>query len=118
MILDASTGTSEIPRGLDAILTQKDENGEEKVFTYASRQLLKQEKHYTTLLVEMQAMVWGMDHLDTYLRGRKLTVFTDYKPLETRSKRQDKTMNRLTAAWTKYDFDIKYKKEGKCQHIF
>ena len=55
-------------------------------------------------------MVWGMEHFDTYLRGRKFTFFMDHKPLETRSKRRDKTMNRLTKAWTKYNFDIKYKK--------
>ena len=48
-------------------------------------------------------MVWDMEHFDTYLRKRKFTVFTDHKPLETQSKRQDKTMNRLTIAWTKYD---------------
>jgi hypothetical protein len=41
------------------------------VIAYASRQLLKHEKNYTPFLVEMQAMVWGMEHFDTYLRGRK-----------------------------------------------
>ena len=55
-------------------------------------------------------MVWGMEHFDTYLRGRKFTVFTDHKPLETQTKRQDKTMNRLTEAFLRYNFDIKYKK--------
>ena len=58
-------------------------------------------------------MVWGTEHFDTYLMGRKFTVFTYHKPLETQSKRQDKTMNRLTEAWTKYNFDIKYKKGSK-----
>jgi hypothetical protein len=58
----------------------------------------------------MQAMVWAMDHFDTYLRGRQFTVFTDHKPLETQSNRQDKTMNRLTEAFFKYNFVIKYKK--------
>ena len=110
LIVDASTGTTEVAGGLGAILSQTDENGEERVIAYASRQLLKHEKNYTPFLVEMQAMVWGMDHFDTYLRGRKFTVFTDHKPLETLTKRQDKTMNRLTEAFLKYNFDIKYKK--------
>ena len=110
LIVDASTGTSEVAGGLGAILTQTDENNDERVIAYASRQLLKHEKNYTPFLVEMQAIVWGMEHFDTYLRGRRFTVYTDHKPLETQSKRQDKTMNRLTEAWQKYEFDIKYKK--------
>ena len=110
LIVDASTGTAEVAGGLGAIFSQTDENGEERVIAYASRQLLKHEKNYTPFLVEMQAMVWGMEHFDTYLRGRKFTVFTDHKPLETQTKRQDKTMNRLTEAFLRYNFDIKYKK--------
>ena len=105
LIVDASTGTSETTGGLGAILTQTDENNEEKVIAYASRLLLKHGENYTPFLVEMQAMVWV-----TYFRGRKFTVYTDHIPLETQSKSQYKTMNRLTEAWQKCVFDIKYKK--------
>jgi hypothetical protein len=86
VFVDASTGTSEINGGLEAMLCQTDEDGEERVIAYASRQLLKHERNYTPFLVEMQGMVWAMDHFDTYL------MFTDHKPLETQSKRQAKTM--------------------------
>ena len=72
--MDASTGTAEVAGGLGAILSQTDENVEERVIAYASRQMLKHEKNYTPFLVEMQAMVWGMEHFDTYLRGRKFSV--------------------------------------------
>jgi hypothetical protein len=92
------------------MLCQTDKEGEERVIACASLQLLKHERNYTPFLVEMQAMVWGMDHCDTYLRGRQFTIFTDYKSLETQSKRQDKTMNRLTEAFLKSNFVIKYKK--------
>ena len=67
LIVDASTGTGEINGGLGAMLCQTDEDGEERVIAYASRQLLKHEKNYTPFLVEMQAMIWAMDHFDTYL---------------------------------------------------
>jgi hypothetical protein len=94
--VDASTGTGEIKGGLGAIFCQTDKDGEERVIAYASRQLLKHERNYTPFLVEMQAMAWPMNHFDTYLRERQFTMFTDHKPLETQSKRQDKTINRLT----------------------
>ena len=42
-------GISEIPGNLGEIFTQKDENVEEKVITYASRQLLKHQKNYQPL---------------------------------------------------------------------
>jgi hypothetical protein len=54
--------------------------------------LLNYEKDYTPCLAEMQAMKGGMDHFDTFLRGRKLTVLADHNPLEPQTKRQFKTM--------------------------
>ena len=43
LIVDASTVTGEINGGLGAMLCQTDEEGEERVIAYASRQLLKHE---------------------------------------------------------------------------
>jgi hypothetical protein len=100
-MVDASTGTGDIKGGLGAMLCQTDKGGEQRVIAYASRQLLNHERNYTPFLVKMQAMVWAMDHFDTYLRGGLFTIVTDHKPLKTQSKRQDKTMNRLTKAFLK-----------------
>jgi hypothetical protein len=75
----ATTGTSDINGGLGAKLCQTD-----------------------------RAVVLTMDYFDTYLRGRQFAVITDHKPLETQSKRQNKTMNRLTEAFLKYNFVIKH----------
>ena len=60
--------------GLGSILCQSDMQGGHKVIAYASRQLQKHEKNYTPFLIEMQAIVWAMEHFDTYLRGRKFKV--------------------------------------------
>jgi hypothetical protein len=92
------------------MLCQTDKEGEERVMAYASRHLLKHKKIYTPFLVDLQAMVWAMDHFNTYLRGKQFTVFTDHKSIKTQSKRQDKTMNRLTEAYLKFNFVINYKK--------
>jgi hypothetical protein len=40
--------------------------------------------------VEMAAVVWAIEHFDTYLRGRTFTVYRDHKPLEAPSKQHEK----------------------------
>ena len=74
LIVDAATGNEKNEGGLGAILCQTDQKGNNKVIAYASRQLLKHEKNYTPFSVEMAAIVWAMEHFDTYLRGRTFTV--------------------------------------------
>ena len=80
------------------------------VIAYASRKLQKHEKNYTAFLLEMQAALWGMDHFDTYLRGRHFTLFTDHVVLEKLGSVHTKTLNRLQEAMGRYDFEIIYKK--------
>ena len=80
------------------------------VIGYASGKLQKHEKNYTPFLLEMQAAIWGMDHLNTYLRGRHFTLFTDHKPLEKLGKVHTQTLNRLQEIMNTFDFEIVYKK--------
>jgi hypothetical protein len=54
--------------------------------------------------MELQAMVASMNLFDTYLRGRRFTIFTDHKLFGTQSKHPDKTNDRLTEAFLKYNF--------------
>ena len=110
LIVDAATGNEKHEGGLGAILCQTDVKGNNKVIAYASRQLLKHEKNYTPFLVEMAAIVWAMEHFDTYLRGRTLTVYSDHKPLEAHSKRHEETLSRLQEAYSRWNFNIVYKK--------
>ena len=110
LITDASLGVAEKPGGLGAILTQIDKKGDHHVVAYASRKLQKHEANYTPFLLEMQAALWGMDHYDTYLRGRPFILFTDHRPLEKLGKVHSKTLNRLQEAMGRYNFEIVYKK--------
>jgi len=110
LIVDASLGDDKKPGGLGAILTQINTNGEHCVIAYASRKLQKHECNYTPFLLEMQAAIWGMEHFNTYLRGRKFTLFTDHRPLEKLGKVHTKTLNRLQEIMNTYDFEIMYKK--------
>ena len=58
----------------------------------------------------MAAMIWAMNHFDTYLRGRRFTVWSDHKPLETLGKKHEKTLSRIQEAFMQWGFEIKYKK--------
>jgi hypothetical protein len=78
LITDASLGDEKKPGGLSTILTQLNQQGEHCVIAYASRKLQKHERNYTPFLLEMQAAIWGMEHFETYLRGRKFTLYTDH----------------------------------------
>ena len=112
LLTDAACGDSDQkrPGGLGAILTQTDEKGEHHVIAYASRGLQQAEKNYSPFLLEMQASVWGMNHFDTYLRGRHFTLFTDHRPLEKLGAVHTKTLNRLQEAMLEFDFETVYKK--------
>ena len=109
LIVDAATGNGTSEGGIGAILCQQDAKGHYCVIAYASRALVKHEKNYTPFLLEMMAAVWAMEHFDTYLRGRKFTLFTDHRPLEKLATVHKKTLNRLQEAMLEYDFKIVYK---------
>ena len=109
LIVDAATGNGTSEGGVGAILCQQDAKEKYCVIAYASRALIKHEKNYTPFLLEMMAAVWAMEHFDTYLRGRKFTLFTDHRPLEKLATVHKKTLNRLQEAMLEYDFKIVYK---------
>jgi hypothetical protein len=110
LITDAATGTADTPGGLGAILTQVDKEGKFYAISFASRQLKDHEKNYSPFLLEAAAAVWGMDHFNEYLKGKKFILFTDHKPLEKLGHLHSKTMNRFQTALLEHDFVIQYKK--------
>ncbi|GJZ38491.1 putative reverse transcriptase domain-containing protein [Tanacetum coccineum] len=63
--------------GLGAVLMQND-----KVISYASRQLKIHVKNYTTHDLELGAVVFALKIWRHYLYGTKCTVFTDHKSLQ------------------------------------
>ena len=109
-VTNAATGTAETPGGLGAILTQKDQDGKFYAISFASRQLKDHEKNYSPFLLEAATAVWGMDHFNEYLKGKKFILYTDHKPLEKLGHLHSKTMNRFQTALLEHDFIIQYKK--------
>ncbi len=106
---DASQGDAEHPGGLGAVLTQIVDK-QEHVIAYASRGLKKHECNYSAFLLEMQAACWGIETFNVYLVGRRFTLFTDHRPLESMGTIHKRTLNRLQQTLLEHDFEVKYKK--------
>jgi hypothetical protein len=110
LIIDAATGTADTSGGLGAILTQVDQDRKFYAISFASRQLKDHEKNYSPFLLKAAAAVWGMDHFNEYLKGKKFILYIDHKPLEKLGHLHSKTMNRFQTAFLEHDFIIQYKK--------
>ena len=57
-------------RGLGAILSQKDQEGEEHPIAYASRKLQPREQKLSTTAEECLGIVWAVELFRYYLHGR------------------------------------------------
>ena len=72
-------------KGLGAVLSQKDKDGEFCVIVYATRSLQpsKRSMHdYSSTKIELMALKWSVcQKFNDYLLGSKFTVFTDNNPL-------------------------------------
>ena len=68
--------------GLGVILAQVQDEGEERVILYLSRQLKPEERNYAATELECLAIVWALKKLHAYLDGSKLELFTDHSALQ------------------------------------
>ena len=68
--------------GIGAVLTQEDENGTERVISFASKAFSGSEKNWTTTEKEAFAVVWALQYFHPYVYGRHVTVFTDHRALQ------------------------------------
>ena len=68
-------------RGLGAVLSQV-QGGNERVIAYAARALSKAEGNYSTTRKELVTLVWGAEHFETYLNGRRFLARTDHSALQ------------------------------------
>ena len=72
-------------RGLGAVLSQVDEQGNTHVIAYASQTLRPSEKsmhNYSSAKLELLALKWAVtEKFRDYLLGSKFTVYTDNNPL-------------------------------------
>ncbi len=67
--------------GIGAVLSQRQEDGTEKVVAYASRTLTKPERNYCVTRRELLAVVAFVKYFKQYLYGQKFTVRSDHGAL-------------------------------------
>lgn len=105
-------------RGIGAILSQKDGDGEHPI-AYASRKLQPREEKLSTTEKECLAIVWGVEHFRYYLWGRAFTLQTDHNPLIWLDKVKDKNQKLLRWSVTlqEYCMNIEHKKGIKNTNV-
>ncbi|CAF1039840.1 unnamed protein product, partial [Brachionus calyciflorus] len=67
--------------GIAGVLFQYDEQNNEKVIAYASRNLRPSERNYPAIELECLAIVWAVEQFRPYFYGRRFGVVSDYNPL-------------------------------------
>lgn len=76
--------------GIGGVLVQRNEDRMHPI-AFASRQLNRHERNYSTSEREMLAIVWSAKHFKPYIYGRHTRFFTDHKPLSTLVKSKEPT---------------------------
>ena len=96
--------------GLGAVLSQV-QCGKERVIAYAARALSKAERNYSTTRKELLALVWGTEHFETFLYGRRFLVRTDHSALQWL--RNFKNPRGQVARWLErlsdFDFEVEHR---------
>lgn len=105
--------------GLGAILSQKDDEGNEHVVAYASRSLVGAEYNYSPTEIECLASVWAMKYFRPYIYLMDFILVTDHAALQwmMNNPNPTKRMTRWILTITDYPFQIQYRKGKKHQNV-
>ena len=103
--------------GIGAVLTQQQE-GIDRVISYASKTLNKSQKNYSATRRELFAVVHFTYHFKFYLLGRKFSIVTDHIALVWLYSFKDP--EGMVARWLEklgqFDFEIKHKAGRSIPH--
>ena len=102
--------TDALDIALGAVLLQRDSDGNLHPIAYASKALNAAQKNYTVTDGECLAIVWALEHFNTYCEGHRYTVITDHAALKylrntTHSKQR---MHRLALRLQPYELTVEY----------
>jgi hypothetical protein len=101
-------------RGVGAVLSQRDDSGQEHPVAFFSRKLLPREERYSTVEKECLAIKLGVQAFKVYLLGRPFEVQTDHRALVwlDRLKDNNARLTRWSLALQPYKFNV-YHRTGK-----
>ena len=103
--------------GIGAVPTQQQE-GIDRVISYASKTLNKSQKNYSATKRKLFAVVHFTNHFKTYLLGRKFSIVTDHRALVWLYSFKDP--EGMVARWLEklgqFDFEIKHKAGRSIPH--
>ena len=104
--------TNASERGLGAVLSQLEGQGEEHPVAFASRKLLPREMNYSTIEKECLAIVWALKFFNTYLYGQVFTIETNHQPLSWlhHMKNSNARLTRWALAILPYQFEVKHRR--------
>ena len=98
-------------RGVGAVLSQLDDNGDDHPVAYFSRKLLPREEKYSTVEKECLAIKLAVQAFNVYLLGRPSTIQTNHHSLQWLDRLKDNN-SRLTCwslALQPYQLQVKYR---------
>jgi len=103
---------------LGAVLSQKNDKGQDLPISYISRTLNQSETNYSTIEKELLGIVWACKMFRPYLYGNKFTLKTDHKPLTWLFSLKDpqSKLVRWRLKLEEYDYEIEYIK-GKSNQV-
>lgn len=96
---------------LGAVLGQRDDEDNLRPIAYASKLLGTAERNYSATDREALAIVWALEHFNTYCEGHKYTAITDHAALRYMLNNKDKTprMHRMVAKLSPYEIKLAYR---------
>ena len=98
--------------GSGAVLSQVQENGEERVIAYGSKSLSKTQKNYCTTMRELLACVVFVKQFHHYLWGRRFLLRTDHASLKwlVNFREPEGMLARWLSVLSNYDFEVQHRR--------
>ena len=96
---------------LSATIMQNDDEGNLHPVAYASKTLNDAQRNYTVTDREALAIVWGLEHFNTFCEGHKYTAITDHAALKYLYTAKNKTprLHRLLLRLQPYEIKLHYR---------
>ena len=98
-------------RGVGAVLSQLDDEGDDHPVTFFSRKLLPREEKYSTIEKECLAIKLAVQTFRVYLLGAPFVIQTDYRSLEwlDKLKENNPRLTRWSLALQPYQYCVVYR---------